>query len=201
MNYKLYFFTLFLLCSFTVFAEEITPVRIGYTSKEYDYSSEDNSMSWGKNVSITNYNKPHLTRYHMSINQEMYTPSGHGPTIAQNDHIHGGFLYLNAGIYNRTENTLEHIGIKTGITGPYSFAGALQTALHSGTNQLIFQEWHQQVDTEFIFNPYYQWIGRAYFFKTKGISMDILGTLDIALGNADKTVVPCIVISFPFIYF
>lgn len=212
MNYKLYFFTLFLLCSFTVFAEEITPykkhsitilwendflnflksdryysngARIGYTSKEYDYSSEDNSMSWGKNVSITSYNKPHLTRYHISINQEMYTPSGHGPTIAQNDHIHGGFLYLNAGIYNRTENTLEHIGIKTGITGPYSFAGALQTALHSGTNQLIFQEWHQQVDTEFIFNPYYQWTGRAYFFKTKGISMDILGTLDVALGNAD----------------
>ncbi len=160
-------------------------IRIGYTSKEYNYDMESNVMKWSKNITITSYNRPHLTRFYLSINQEIYTPSGHGPTIAKNDHPHGGFLYINTGIYNRTYNTLEHIGIKTGITGPYSFAGQLQTFLHENTGQMIFKEWKRQVDTEFIFNPYYQWTGRAYIFKTKSISMDFLGTFDTALGNAD----------------
>ena len=146
--------------------------RIGWTSKEYDYFNEDNSMSWAKNVSITSYNKHHLTRFHLSINQEMYTPATHGPGIGKNDHPYGGFLYLNTGIFNRTQNTQEHIGIKLGLVGKYSFAGQLQTFLHSSSGQIIFQEWDtSDLSTEVIFNPYYQWTGRAYLFKTKGISM------------------------------
>ncbi len=160
-------------------------VRLGYYSKEYDYSIENNAFSWGKNISITSYKKPHITRYHISLNQEMYTPSGHGPTIAKNDHPHGSFLYINTGIFNRTYNTLEHIGIKTGITGPYTFAGQLHTYVHKSSGQMVFKEWKREVDTEFIFNPYYQWTGRAYIFKTNYISMDFLGTFDTALGNAD----------------
>lgn len=160
--------------------------RIGWTSKEYDYFNEDNSMSWAKNVSITSYNKHHLTRFHLSINQEMYTPATHGPGIGKNDHPYGGFLYLNTGIFNRTANMQEHIGIKLGVVGSYSLAGQLQTYLHSSSGQLIFSEWDKsQLANEFIFNPYYQWTGRAYLFKTKGISMDFLGTFDMALGNAD----------------
>ena len=87
-------------------------VRYGYTSKEYDYFTEDNKMSWAKNVSIVSYNKPHLTRFHLSINQEMYTPRYNGTYVPENEHPYGGFLYFNAGIYNRTANTLEHIGVK-----------------------------------------------------------------------------------------
>lgn len=161
-------------------------VRISYTSKEYDYFNEDNAMSWAKNVSIISYNKHHITRFHLSINQEIYTPESHGPGIGINDHPYGGFLYLNAGIYNRTVNTQEHIGIKTGVVGSLSFAGQLQTALHSGLGQLTFSEWEvSQLKNEFIFNPYYQITGRKYIFKTKPFSMDFLGTFDTALGNAD----------------
>lgn len=160
-------------------------VRYGYTSKEYDYFKEDNKMSWAKNVSVVNYNKPHITRFHISINQEMYTPEHRRNITLINEHSYGGFLYLNAGIYNRTENTLEHIGIKTGVTGPYSLAKEAQDFIHTMFNKGIFYGWERQVGTEFIFNPYYQWTGRAYIFKNKYISMDFLGTLDIAAGNAD----------------
>lgn len=160
-------------------------VRYGYTSKEYDYFKEDNRMSWAKNISVINYNKPHITRFHISINQEMYTPEHMRNITLINEHAYGGFLYLNAGIYNRTENTLEHIGIKTGVTGPYSFAEEAQFFIHKMFNKGIFYGWERQVGTEFIFNPYYQWTGRAYIFKTKYISMDFLGTFDIAAGNAD----------------
>lgn len=160
--------------------------RIGYTSKEYDYFNEDNPMSWAKNISIVSYNKPHITRFHMSINQEMYTPATHGPGIGKNDHPYGGFLYLNTGIFNRTADTEEHIGIKLGVVGSYSLAGQLQTFLHSSTGQLVFAEWDKsQLNNEFIFNPYYQITLRKYIFKTKPFSMDILGTFDTALGNAD----------------
>ena len=160
--------------------------RIGYTSKEYDYFNEDNPMSWAKNVSIVSYNKPHITRFHISINQEMYTASKHGKPFPVNDHPFGGFLYLNAGIYNRTANMQEHIGVKTGVVGEISYAGQLQTALHSGTGQLTFSGWEDsQLANEFIFNPYYQITLRKYIFKTKPFSMDILGTFDTALGNAD----------------
>lgn len=160
--------------------------RIGYTSKEYDYFNEDNPMSWAKNVSIVSYNKPHITRFHMSINQEMYTPATHGPGIGKNDHPYGGFLYLNTGIFNRTADTEEHIGIKLGVVGSYSLAGQLQTFLHSSTGQLVFAEWDKsQLNNEFIFNPYYQITLRKYIFKTKPFSMDILGAFDTALGNAD----------------
>lgn len=160
--------------------------RIGYTSKEYDYFNEDNPMSWAKNVSIVSYNKPHITRFHMSINQEMYTPATHGPGIGKNDHPYGGFLYLNTGIFNRTADTEEHIGIKLGVVGSYSLAGQLQSFLHSSTGQLVFAEWDKsQLNNEFIFNPYYQITLRKYIFKTKPFSMDILGTFDTALGNAD----------------
>lgn len=160
-------------------------VRYGYTSKEYDYFTEDNKMSWAKNVSIVNYNKPHLTRFHLSINQEMYTPRYNGTYVPENEHPYGGFLYFNAGIYNRTANTLEHIGVKAGITGPYAFAAEAQTFIHRLFGKDVFYGWDNQIGTEFIFNPYYQWTGRAYIFKTDYISMDILGTLDVALGNAD----------------
>ncbi len=159
-------------------------VRFGYFSKEYDYSIETNPMEWSKNISVTNYQQPHLTRFHISLNQEMHTPETHDMQI-KNDHIYGGFLYINAGLFNRTYNTLEHIGIKTGITGPYSFAGQLQTLIHIINNKTTFEEWDRQLKTEFIFNPYYQWTGRAYIFKTNSISMDFLGTFDIALGNID----------------
>lgn len=143
-------------------------------------------MSWAKNVSIVSYNKPHITRFHMSINQEMYTPATHGPGIGKNDHPYGGFLYLNTGIFNRTADTEEHIGIKLGVVGSYSLAGQLQTFLHSSTGQLVFAEWDKsQLNNEFIFNPYYQITLRKYIFKTKPFSMDILGTFDTALGNAD----------------
>lgn len=159
--------------------------RIGYVSKEYDYFKENNPMSWAKYVTIANYGKPHITRFNISINQEMYTPAKHGAEPTAYDHPYGGFLYLNLGLYNRTYNTQEHIGLKIGVTGPYSFAGYVQTALHNGTGQMIFNGWHNQIDTEIIFNPYYQWTGRVYIFKTKAISMDFLGTFDAAIGNVD----------------
>lgn len=161
-------------------------VRIGYTSKEYDYFNEENPMSWAKNVSIASYNKHHITRFHININQEMYTASKHGNPFPKNDHPFGGFLYLNTGIYNRTANMQEHIGVKLGVVGEISYAGQLQTALHSGIGQLTFSGWeHSQLANEFIFNPYYQITGRKYIFKTKPFSMDFLGTFETAIGNAD----------------
>ena len=60
-------------------------IRFGYTSKEYDYFTEDNKMSWAKNVSIVNYNKLHFTRFHLSINQEMYTPDYIGTYVPENE--------------------------------------------------------------------------------------------------------------------
>lgn len=160
-------------------------IRIGYASKEYDYFTEDNKMSWAKYVSIVHYNKPHLTRFHLSINQEMYTPDDDGMYVPKNEHAYGGFLYFNGGIYNRTQNTLEHIGIKLGIVGPYALAEEAQSFVHSLFYIECFDGWDNQLATEFIFNPYYQWTGRAYLFKTGIISMDFLGTLEVALGNAD----------------
>lgn len=160
-------------------------VRIGYVSMEYDYFKENNHLSWAKYLTLANFDKPHITRFNISVNQEMYTPIKHGVIPEPYEHPYGGFLYLNLGVYNRTYNTQEHIGLKAGITGPYSFAGIIQTALHSGTGQLVFNGWDNQIATEFIFNPYYQWTGRAYIFKTKYVSMDFLGTVDIAAGNID----------------
>lgn len=161
-------------------------IRLGYTSKEYDYFNEDNKMSWAKYVSILSFNKPHITRFHLNINQEMYTTAKHARPFPKNDHPMGGFLYFNAGIYNRTANTEEHIGLKIGVVGPLSFTGQLQTAYHSATGQLIFTSWeYNQLDNEFIFNPYYQITGRKYIFKTNPVSLDVLGTLDVAAGNAD----------------
>lgn len=160
-------------------------IRIGYTSKEYDYFTEDNKMSWAKYVSIVNYNKHHLTRFHLNINQEMFTPNDEGLYVPENEHPYGAFLYLNGGIYNRTQNTLEHIGIKLGIVGPYALGEEAQSFVHLLFNINCFEGWDNQLANEFIFNPYYQWTGRAYIFKTEVISMDFLGTLDIALGNAD----------------
>lgn len=160
-------------------------VRFGWTSKEYDYFNEDNKMSWGKNISVVNYNKPHFTRFHISINQEMFTPDYTGNYVPENEHSYGAFLYFNVGIYNRTQNTLEHIGVKLGITGPYALGEEAQSFTHTIFGIETFHGWENQIGTEFIFNPYYQWTGRAYLFKTNIISMDILGTLDIALGNAD----------------
>lgn len=160
-------------------------IRFGYTSKEYDYFTEDNKMSWAKNVSIVNYNKLHFTRFHLSINQEMYTPDYIGTYVPENEHPYGGFLYFNAGIYNRTPNTLEHIGIKVGITGPYALGEEAQSFIHIMFDKGLFYGWDNQIGTEFIINPYYQWTGRAYIFKTDYFSMDFLGTLDVALGNAD----------------
>ena len=115
----------------------------------------------------------------------MYTPDYIGTYVPENEHPYGGFLYFNAGIYNRTPNTLEHIGIKVGITGPYALGEEAQSFIHIMFDKGLFYGWDNQIGTEFIINPYYQWTGRAYIFKTDYFSMDFLGTLDVALGNAD----------------
>ena len=160
-------------------------LRIGYVSKEYDLFNEKNAMSWARYVSIASYNKPHITRFHINLNQEMYTPSKHSSIPPKNDHLYGGFLYFNIGVYNRTQSSLEHIGVKLGFVGPWSFAKEAQTALHELGDMLTFKGWDTQLANEFIFNPYYSYTYRGTVFQTKYISMDFLGTLEFAVGNAD----------------
>lgn len=159
-------------------------IRFGYISPEYDFQKEKNIMNWGGKVAIALADKPHVTSFNLSISQEMFTPNLHIPVIAD-DHPYAGYLYFNMGVIQRSADMQERIFLKLGIVGRESLAELCQDITHDIINVDKFSGWKDQINTEPIINIQYQITKKYPLFNSKYVDIDILGSFEAALGNAD----------------
>lgn len=160
--------------------------RIGYTSKEFDFSSENaGKLSWLKNVSI--YPKNNLTSFSIDINQEIYTPNNKSYTVDKYDHPYAGGLYLSFFVNQRRKYSLERIGISLGVTGEYSFAQQVQDGIHESVNKSYNRKlpWVNPVGNEFIANLFYSYAGKIPMFQSNIISLHMVPAGSISLGNGN----------------
>lgn len=162
---------------------------LGYTSEEYNFECEDRDslMAWSRYLSV-GWNKIKMTRFNISVIQDIYTP--HSRVLIPNspDHPYSGYLRLNFGVYHRSESVLESVFLSLGMVGPSALAYETQKLIHYLTNNPVFYGWSHQLRNEFIVNLNYQLIKKIYLWDSRFITSDILPGLDVALGNADTHV-------------
>lgn len=161
--------------------------RIGYTSKEFDFHSDNESkFFWLSKVSL--YPKNNLTSFSINLNQEIYTPENKSYDVGYTDHPYAGGLYLSFFINQRRKYSLERIGISLGTVGEYSFAKEVQDGIHSSINKEHNKKlpWVNPVGNEFIANLYYSYTGKVPMIQSKIISMHLVPSGSLSLGN-DRT--------------
>lgn len=151
-----------------------------YTTKEFDFSH-----SFGRFFSLNASNK-RLSRLSFGLHQDIYTPIKRGANVDIRDFPYGGFLAFESSIANRRANSLEVIKLQIGMIGPSALAKETQKLIHIITKNPIFYGWDTQLQNEFALNLYYDFIYRYNLFSIKklgGLSMDILPTIAISIGN------------------
>ncbi|WP_199766546.1 lipid A deacylase LpxR family protein [Helicobacter bizzozeronii] len=159
--------------------------RIGWVSKEYNFQKKS-PMSWARFVSLQG-KKERMTRFNIYLTQDMYTPTlAHRllTEIVKGDHLYGGWLRLNFGIFQRSAHALEHFSISVGMVGPASLAEQTQNLIHTWAHDPKFLGWHNQIKNEFIFQINYTWIQKLDFYKSRFFSIDMLPGAGLQLGNA-----------------
>ena len=152
---------------------------LSYTSKEYDLTP-----LWLNYLSYR-CDDEKLSRYEISLHQDIYTPSLHTAEVSTQDHPYAGFLSLDMMLSNRRANSLENLKLQLGVVGPASLAQYTQKFIHLITHNPIFQGWHTQIKNEFIINLHYEYIYKYDLLDTPYFGMDILPTLKVALGSAN----------------
>ncbi len=160
--------------------------RIGWVSKEYSYFKRKSAMSWARFVSLQG-KKNRMTRFNIYLTQDMYTPTlAHRllTNIIKGDHLYGGWLRLNFGIFQRSAHALEHTSFSIGMVGPASLAGPTQNLIHTWGHDPKFLGWNTQIKNEFIFEFNYTWIQKLDFYKSRYFSIDMLPAASFSLGNA-----------------
>ncbi len=151
-----------------------------YTTKEFDFSH-----SFARFLSLNASNK-HLSRLSFGLHQDIYTPIKRDANADIRDFPYGGFLAFEASIANRRMSSLEVIKLQVGMIGPSALAKQTQKLIHLITKNPIFYGWNTQLQNEFALNLYYDFIYRYNLFSSQtlgGLSMDILPTIAIAIGN------------------
>lgn len=167
---------------------------IGYTSKEQDYYCQNirykadpkykrSPLWWLSKISVLQGR--HLTRWDISIAQEMYTPKNKlAKPSDENDYPYAGYLYLALGFSNRDENTSETFKLHLGVVGPAALAQYTQDFIHTAFGLGSKLPWDSQLYNEPIINLHYQITKKYYLFNTRYFSSDILPSISAALGNA-----------------
>ncbi|WP_199766471.1 lipid A deacylase LpxR family protein [Helicobacter heilmannii] len=159
--------------------------RIGWVSKEYDFQKKS-PMSWARFVSLQG-KKERETRFNIYLTQDMYTPTLANrklPMPLKGEHLYGGWLRLNFGIFQRSAHSLEHTSVSFGMVGPASLAAQTQNLIHTWGHDPKFLGWNSQIKNEFIFELNYTWIQKLDFYKSRFFSIDMLPAASFSLGNA-----------------
>lgn len=161
--------------------------RVSYISPEWDFHGEDNKSkaSWLGKISV--YPRNNITSYFFSISQEIYTPENKSLNIPAYDHPYAGGLYLSFGVNQRRDTSFERIWLDIGVVGKYSFAENVQNGIHTSVNTAhnSVLPWGNQVGDEFFVNLHYSWTGRLRIVDTNIMSVHLMPSAAISLGNAN----------------
>lgn len=126
------------------------------------------------------------TSFSLSLTQILYAPKAKfDPLPPLDDHPYAGFLSLTFGIHHRSENVLESLGLRMGVSGKIAYGQAVQDRIHANLGVGLAQGWRTQIGNEMIVNAYYELVYKHSLCKSAYFDVDILPSLEFALGNAN----------------
>ncbi|WP_305862550.1 lipid A deacylase LpxR family protein [Helicobacter cholecystus] len=126
------------------------------------------------------------TSFSVAINQSIYTPVDKFASIpAIGDHPYAGYLNLGFALHHRTQNFLETLGVRFGVSGKYSFAQEAQNGIHALMNLRLSNGWDTQIGDEVILNLSYELAYRYGLFYSHYFDIDVIPSLELAFGNAN----------------
>lgn len=126
------------------------------------------------------------TSFSLSISQAIYTPKAKFDLIPpREDHPYAGFLSLVFAIHHRSEEMLESLGLRVGVSGKIAFAEEVQNGIHTHLGVGLANGWDTQIQNDGIINAYYEWTYRYLFLQDSLWGIDVLPNLEFAFGNAN----------------
>lgn len=126
------------------------------------------------------------TSFSVALNQSIYTPVDKfalAPKIG--DHPYAGYLNLGFALHHRTQNTLESIGVRLGVSGKYAYGKEAQNGIHSIMGLRLSNGWDTQVGDEIILNLSYELAYRYFLLESEHFDIDVIPSLELAFGNAN----------------
>ncbi|AFI06032.1 lipid A deacylase LpxR family protein [Helicobacter cetorum] len=158
--------------------------QIGFSTKEFDLS-QNKYMKWASYLGFFN-KSPRVTRFGISLAQDMYTPTlkNRKLTHLYHNHPYGGYLRVNLNVYNRHKTFMELFTLSLGTTGQHSLAAQIQHLVHQGLKDPQFYGWSRQLKNEFIFELHYQLLKKVPLLTTRFFSMELMPGFNLELGNA-----------------
>ncbi|WP_000465219.1 lipid A-modifier LpxR family protein, partial [Helicobacter pylori] len=104
--------------------------QVGFSTKEFDFS-KNKAMKWTSYLGFFN-KSPRVTRFGISLAQDMYTPSLKNRKLVHlhDNHPYGGYLRVNLNVYNRHQTFMELFTLSLGTTGQDSLAAQTQRLIH-----------------------------------------------------------------------
>lgn len=126
------------------------------------------------------------TSFSIAINQSIYTPVDKFALYPEiGDHPYAGYLNLGFAIHHRTQNTLETLGLRVGVSGKYAFGKEAQNGIHSIMGLRLSNGWDTQVGDEVILNLSYELAYRYPLLYSEYFDIDVIPSLELAFGNAN----------------
>ena len=126
------------------------------------------------------------TSFSVALNQSIYTPVDKfalAPMIG--DHPYAGYLNLGFALHHRTQDTLETLGVRVGVSGKYAYGKEAQNGIHSLMGLRLSNGWDTQVGDEIILNLSYELAYRYFLLESEYFDIDVIPSLEVAFGNAN----------------
>ena len=146
------------------------------------YSIKNISSSWLKIPFYYDEKNYHFTS--LGISQQIFTPKDTtSKNVVVNDRPYAGWLYLDFGLHESTEDELYSFSLQFGVVGPGSLAEQSQKEIHRIRHLYIPQGWDNQLKNELGINLIAQ---HKWLLKTDtiyGIDSNFIPFAEASLGN------------------
>jgi len=146
------------------------------------YSIKNITSRWLKMPFFYDAQNHHFTS--IRVAQQIFTPAD---TISQalvtNDRPYAGWLYLDFGLHESTEDELYSFNLQVGVVGPASLAEESQKEIHRLKSIAIPQGWNNQLKNELGINLILQHKWRLVPEPLYGIESNFMPFVEASVGN------------------
>ena len=146
------------------------------------YSIKNVTSSWLKMPFFYDENNHHFTS--IRVSQQIFTPEDvTSREVVVDERPYAGWLYMDFGLYESTEDELYSLNLQVGIVGPGSLAEESQKEVHRFRNDAIPQGWDNQLKNELGINLILQHKWRLVPEPLYGVQSNFMPFVEASLGN------------------
>ena len=157
----------------------------GYTSGiklENIYSIKNITSLWLKMPFFYDEKNHHFTS--IGVSQQIFTPQNvASKEVVVDDRPYAGWLYIDFGLHESTEDELYSLNLQVGIVGPGSLAEESQKTVHRIRDEFIPRGWDNQLKNELGINLILQHKWRLVPGPLYGIESNFMPFVEASVGN------------------